>query len=266
MSFDTPTISDGLQRTQDHVARAVDGVGARSVHLDIAHEQTARFQVLPGDRAPGDGPTQERAELSWWDVYPYNGAFVTAGWFTCDAYDLQSASPSQAPLVVRQLRYVHSPDPGAQPEFTMNMYPRTSPGDTAGKWGLQFRSIQNGAMMPPPPGTSATVVSGASGSIWDYDYGQWVYVVTRTTFGQGSAGRVEVWTNSSGLPSDAEKILDVTGNFGYGGVNEFRIRFGLYSYAWTLPRQNRHHKTIWGPATELDAEALADFPPPRIVD
>lgn len=233
---------------------------SHSVQVATNFPGLSRFEVRNGEVSPGDGSTQERAELADWEQFPYATSFVTAGWFTVDEMQTSSSSFSPRPIVVRQLRYVLDPDPGVNPEFTMNMYPRTIPG----RWGLQFRTVFDGASPATAAGAGLQVLPQSGENIWEFDMGKWVYVVTRTRFAQGT-GRAEVWINSTGLPGTEQKIIDYTGNVGYQGVSNFRFRSGLYSSTWPSTRICRHYDQRFGPATSLNAEALAAFPSPLIV-
>lgn len=287
-AFSPKLAAQAMQTPMSVNGKTADGGSPRRTLQSAYNVQSlVRMMLVSGDIAPGDaGSTKERGELGSLQKFPYGVPFVTAGWMTAD--ELPPIAP-QRTMIVRQMRYDYVPvggesDPGVHPDCTVNIYPRRAGGQawptgtvlsyaegrTADQWGLNFRAVLNGSSpYTDDVATNNNLTSLANGdgtAYWVFDTGQWVYVVTRVTMAQGGAGKFEAWINVTGMPGGQTKILDLTGNFGHGGVANFTYKTGLYDGAagTSAPtRRMRHHQIRFG--ASFDAETLAYFPEPRLV-
>lgn len=243
-----------LDRPLDLVGRytsAANGRWAAQVAANIFN--AVRFEVRAGDIGPGDiGTTKERAEMTTNQTFDYGVPFSWGAWVKVDQLD-----PTVGPriIIISQCRYVTTPDPGSNPEFTMGMYRNTDPN----LWGLQFRYLTT-----PRAVADAAPPSGTTWPIWTFPLGEWVYISYRVTL--GASGRVEAWVNRTGAPAAHEKIVDYTGTLGYTDIDRFRPLFGIYDGGASgadTPRRNAFQCVQFGPG--VNAEELAAFPPPRMV-
>lgn len=255
---DTEAVSWLVQRPGTVSGRGANGGSPlRSVLVSENVQSYGRFTAEPGVVDPDDKVSQERAEAAYYQSFDYGVPFGFAGWFTCD----QMIYEGPKPIVVRQLRYVKSPDPNANPEVTMNMYPRAAPG----KWGLQFRGVVDAIPVVGAPENALKVVKFTDGAdIMDFDFGQWVYIAMLAKPATDGTGLLRVWINETGKPGEGRQVVNANNiNLGYSDVTQFRVRFGNYANAWATTRINRHHQVEFYP--NMDAASMADFPPPRLI-
>lgn len=241
------------KRSSTYVSGVNGGSLDRAVQIATGARR-ARFEVHLGERDPDDGPGQNRAELSHWQVYPHGQAFGWAGWINFESlpWDTSGNPDQEKYCLVLQFRYAASPDPGASPEVALEGLGV----DQAGKFRMRLLTRSGTAAVDPKP----PVVNRYDAI---HPLG-WEYVGLSVLEDPAGNGSCQMWINPTGKKNGHQLVVD-SGPIalGYANSTGFRVRQGAYANNWDMTRIIEHESTEFG--LGLDVLSRVMQPPPRLV-
>lgn len=237
----------GLRRLISARSDAAPGASADySVLVAKNRPGRTRFEVKTGDRAEGDGPTQERAELFNRIPYPYDVDLWTRDDFRVASFP--SSDPDHYCLI-NQWRYTN--DPGdlsaLSPDLAVVLYPLSQ---ERLQLRLVTRSDPNPASTQTPPysldANSTAAVASVERLRVDIAASSWHSLVYQSRFRREGLGYLRVWL-------DRQLVFDRAIPLGYNRIEGPQFRYGVYRRATVGVTVVEHANTRWGTGNLSDS-------------